>query len=118
MPDFVERPSRPTIRPDWSRHPTGMDALGGADPFIMEPDGRCQLFVPSGLKDGPLPTHYEPVESPVANPLYPASRSIRRRSSGRGPATSCTTPQDPRFPYVFTTYPPDRAALRRHRHAA
>jgi formate dehydrogenase major subunit len=48
-----------------------MDALGGDDPFIMEADGKCQLFVPSGLKDGPLPTHYEPVESPVANPMYP-----------------------------------------------
>ncbi len=28
------------------------------------------LFVPAGLVDGPLPTHYEPVESPVANSLY------------------------------------------------
>ena len=69
-PDFVlGKP--PGMRPDWSRHPTGMDALGGDAPFIMEPDGRCLLFVPSGLRDGPLPTHYEPVESPVANPLYP-----------------------------------------------
>ena len=54
------------MRPDWSKQPHGMDALGGDDPFIMEADGKCQLFVPSGLKDGPLPTHYEPVESPVA----------------------------------------------------
>ena len=42
--------------------PQGMDALGGDDPFIMIADGKCLLFVPSGLKDGPLPTHYEPVE--------------------------------------------------------
>ena len=28
----------------------------------------ASLFVPSGLKDGPLPSHYEPVESPVRNP--------------------------------------------------
>ena len=30
----------------------------------------AMLFVPSGLKDGPLPTHYEPVESPVRNLIY------------------------------------------------
>ena len=36
----------------------------------MIADGRASLFVPTGLKDGPLPTHYEPVESPVKNPLY------------------------------------------------
>ena len=45
--------------------------------FIMEPDGKCQFFVPSGLKDGPLPTYYEPVESPVANALYPAADEPR-----------------------------------------
>ena len=48
----------------------GMDALPGTAPFIMRPDGLGWLFVPGGLVDGPLPTHYEPVESPVANPLY------------------------------------------------
>jgi hypothetical protein len=42
-------------------------ALSGSDPFIMEADGKCMLFVPSGLKDGPLPTHYEPIESARLN---------------------------------------------------
>ena len=37
----------------------------------MKADGKGWLFAPSGLVDGPLPTHYEPYESPVANPLYP-----------------------------------------------
>ena len=63
VPDFVAG-KRPDYRPDWSKHPHGMDALGGDDPFIMEADGKSQLFVPSGLKDGPLPAHYEPMESP------------------------------------------------------
>ena len=39
----------------------------GDKPFIMHPDGVGWLFVASGLKDGPLPTHYEPLESPVRN---------------------------------------------------
>jgi formate dehydrogenase major subunit len=102
VPDFIKtRP--PSFRPDWSKHPRGMDAHSGTDPFIMEADGHCQLFVPSGLKDGPLPTHYEPVESPVANPLYgqqfnPAAKLWTR------PGNELHAPEDPRFPYVFTTY--------------
>ena len=48
----------------------GLDALSGTDAFIMKADGVGWLFVPTGLVDGPLPTHYEPAESPVHNPLY------------------------------------------------
>ena len=36
----------------------------------MQADGKGWLFAPKGLVDGPLPTHYEPQESPVPNPLY------------------------------------------------
>jgi formate dehydrogenase major subunit len=101
-PDFVlTKP--PDMRPDWSKRPEGMDALGGDDPFIMEADGKCELFVPSGLKDGPLPTYYEPVESPVANLMYrqqmnPAAKLWPRRGNEIHP------PQDPRYPFVLTTY--------------
>ena len=67
-PDF--EPSKP---PDYRPAPgaTGMAAIAGDDPFIMKPDGVAWLFAPSGTKDGPLPTHYEPLESPVGNLLYP-----------------------------------------------
>ena len=49
---------------------------------MMLADGKGRLFVPTGLRDGPLPTHYEPIESPVRNPLYrqqanPAARPLR-----------------------------------------
>ena len=41
-------------------------------PFIMNAEGVGRLFVPlAGLADGPFPEHYEPAESPVANPLHP-----------------------------------------------
>ena len=33
----------------------GTEALGGARPFTLHPDGVGWLYVPSGLKDGPLP---------------------------------------------------------------
>ncbi len=101
-PDFVKT-KRPDMRPDWSKHPTGMEALGGDDPFIMEADGKCQLFVPTGLRDGPLPTHYEPVESPVRNLLYPQQHNPTAKLWER-PGNEYNPPEDPRFPYVFTTF--------------
>ena len=36
----------------------------------MKSDGKAWLYVPTGLVDGPLPTHYEPYESPIKNPVY------------------------------------------------
>ncbi|MEJ2285630.1 MAG: molybdopterin dinucleotide binding domain-containing protein, partial [Desulfobacterales bacterium] len=58
--------------PDASGDPEdiGLEGLSGRQPFIMKPDGVGWLFAPNGLVDGPLPTHYEPVESPVKNLLY------------------------------------------------
>ena len=104
-PDAIdfEESKRPDYQPDWSREPQGMDALSGSDPFIMIADGRCSLFVPSGLKDAPLPTHYEPVESPVKNALYaqqdnPAAKKWARDDN------AYHAPADPRYPYAFTTY--------------
>ena len=100
--DF-EKEKRPDYIPDWSKEPAGMDALSGHDPFIMIADGKSSIFVPSGLKDAPLPAHYEPVESPVKNALYKqqdnptakkwASDDNRYHEVG-----------DPRFPYALTTY--------------
>ena len=75
-----------------------MDAIGGADPFIMMADGRAWLYAPSGLLDGPLPTHYEPIESPVDNLLYPddpgepggAALDAPGQPARRSPATRAT----------------------------
>ena len=39
-------------------------------PFIMLPEGQGRLFS-FGVNDSPLPIHYEPAESPMANVLYP-----------------------------------------------
>jgi formate dehydrogenase major subunit len=102
VPDF-SADKAPGYRPDWSQTPHGMQALAGDSPFIMEPDGKAMIFAASGIKDGPLPTHYEPVESPVRNPLYdqqlnPAAKIWER------PGNELAPPSDPRFPYVFTTF--------------
>ena len=103
VPDF-EPTKRPDYRPDWSKNPHGMDALGGDAPFIMEADGRSMLFVPSGLKDGPLPTHYEPIESPVANALHPNRQVNPAAKLWQRPGNELHAAQDPRFPYVFSTW--------------
>ncbi len=72
VPDFIaDRP--PDYKPP--RDATGPDALVYDDPFIMQADGKAWLFVPTGLTDGPFPTHYEPQESPFTNPLYEQQRN-------------------------------------------
>jgi formate dehydrogenase major subunit len=47
--------------------PDGGWPPGEKRPFIMRPEGVACLFASCGLADGPLPEHYEPVESPVRN---------------------------------------------------
>jgi formate dehydrogenase major subunit len=99
VPDF-ERTKPPDYRPPPGA--SGPAALAGDDPFIMQGDGKGWLFVPAGLIDGPLPTHYEPVESPVANPLYgqranPTRKDYPRPDNPMNPAGTAV------FPFVFTT---------------
>jgi formate dehydrogenase major subunit len=83
----------------------GLEALDGDKPFGMHPDGRGWLFVSSGLKDGPLPAHFEPLESPVRNAIYPEHQTNPPASKKERPDNPYEkSPGDPRFPYVLTTY--------------
>jgi formate dehydrogenase major subunit len=101
VPDFpVDK------RPDYrgSDEAKGMDAIDGDDPFIMMADGVAWLYAPSGLLDGPMPTHYEPLESPLENPLYPdihANPAALRWTRDDNPYAE---PGDPRYPCVATTF--------------
>jgi len=82
---------------------SGMDAHSGSDPFIMQLDGRAQLFVASGLKDGPLPAHYEPLASIMENAVYAQQHNpdAQRFSRSDNPSNEAV---DPKYPYVLTTY--------------
>jgi formate dehydrogenase major subunit len=100
--DFSKKKS-PDYVPDWSKHPGGMDAIRGDAPFLMLADGRAALFVPAGLKDGPLPTHYEPVESPVRNALYRQQDNPAAKKWPM-PENAYHEVGDPHYPYVMTTY--------------
>ncbi|MGW4115490.1 formate dehydrogenase [Actinosynnema sp. NPDC004786] len=104
VPDFEER-KPPDYRP--APGDTGVAALSGIDPFIMQSDGKAWLYAPAGVVDGPMPTHYEPQDSPFPNALYGQRRNPARlvyphehnryQPGGGEPGSEV-------FPYVVTTY--------------
>jgi formate dehydrogenase major subunit len=72
----------------------------------MKADGKGWLYTPTGLVDGPLPTHYEPQESPVRNLLYAQQGNPARKIYGRPDNPSNPSPPELHgevFPFVFTT---------------
>ncbi len=101
VPDFPEHK-----QPDYQPSPDakGLDAIAGDAPFVNMADGRGWLFAASGLRDGPLPTHYEPVETPVSNLLYPGQTHSPTVKQFHRPDNRYHEIADPRFPYVITTY--------------
>jgi formate dehydrogenase major subunit len=97
-------------RPDYVPEPdaTGPAGIGGTDPFIMQSDGRGWLYVPAGLVDGPLPAHYEPQESPLANVVHPRqqrnpARQVMSRPENRYQPSGAEPGSDV-YPFVFTTF--------------
>src|SRR6185436_9052173 len=101
VPDFAKA-KRPDYRPPADAK--GDDAIAGDQPFIMHPDGLGWIWVASGLKDGPLPTHYEPLESPVGNPLYGQQTNPAAQPKERPDNAYARSSGDPRYPHVLTTY--------------
>ena len=85
-------------------HGKGTQALGGARPFTLHPDGVGWLYVASGLKDGPLPAHYEALESLIQNPLYGQQTNPAANKKERQENPYSNSVGDARFPYVLTTY--------------
>jgi formate dehydrogenase major subunit len=101
-PDYKK--DLPPTTPDDLDSGVGVVGLGGARPFTLHSDGVGWLYVPSGLKDGPLPTHYEPLESVAGNPLYAQQVNPAAQKKERPDNPYAESFGDPRFPYVLTTY--------------
>ena len=82
----------PMENPDGTINPKGKYS------FIMRAEGHACLHAPS-LKDGPLPEHYEPVESPVQNLIS---------GQQNNPAIKIWRPEEigtsEEFPIIATTY--------------
>jgi formate dehydrogenase major subunit len=104
VPDF-----KADMPPDYvpGEGATAEDALRGDDPFVMQADGKGWLYAPSGLVDGPLPTHYEPHESPVRNPVYGTQANPTRERLERDDNRYHPTAGEPGagvFPFALMTY--------------
>ncbi|MEV1113405.1 formate dehydrogenase, partial [Micromonospora sp. NPDC049751] len=102
VPDF-EKTKAPSYRPP--PNTSGVAGIAGDDPFILQGDGKGWLYAPSGVLDGPLPTHYEPVESPVRNPLYRQQANPTRKVYIHPINNLNPSPPEQHsdvFPYVFT----------------
>jgi formate dehydrogenase major subunit len=100
VPGFVKG-KPPDFEPEVGAE--GLDAIPGDAPFTLNEDGLGWLFVPKGLQDGPLPTHFEPLESPVSNELYSRNTNPPEHWFTRGD-NRFAPPGDARFPFVITTY--------------
>jgi formate dehydrogenase major subunit len=69
--------------------------------FIMLPEGVAKLYA-ADFAEGPFPEHYEPVESPVENPLHPKVGSNPAAQVFRSDLDPLGSSKE--FPYVGTTY--------------
>ena len=100
-PDFP-----PDKAPDYRPPPgaAGMAAIAGDQPFIMKPDGVAWLFAPGAAKDGPFPAHYEPVESPLHNLLYPDQEDSPTVRYFQGPLNVLAHTPESEYPIVATTF--------------
>jgi formate dehydrogenase major subunit len=71
-------------------------------PFIMNPEGTARLFTRAMMRDGPFPVHYEPFESPIANPIAPNVRGNPAARVFKGDLEQFGDASD--FPYAATSY--------------
>jgi formate dehydrogenase major subunit len=84
--------------------PTAAPGPDAPLPFIMTAEGTGRIFS-NGVADGPFPEHYEPVESPVQNPLHPevsGTPAAFHYDAKAGRPNRYGTAAD--FPYVATSY--------------
>jgi formate dehydrogenase major subunit len=87
--------------PDFKADSKPSDHMG---PFIMNPEGVGRIFAPlAAFADGPFPEHYEPVESPIANPLHPQQSNNPVAKKFKSDLDKFGTPAEG-FNVVCTTY--------------
>src|SRR5450432_1468459 len=87
--------------PDFKADSKPKDHMG---PFIMNAEGVGRIFAPLGaFADGPFPEHYEPMESPVENPLHPKQTHNPVVKRFKTPDDKYGTVQDG-YTVICTTY--------------
>jgi anaerobic selenocysteine-containing dehydrogenase len=72
----------------------------------MKADGKAWLFAPTGLAEGPFPEHYEPLESPIVNPLSKTQINpvVKVFDTDKGKEIGDNVGTPDKFPIVCTTY--------------
>ena len=84
---------------DYGTQPPGSDT----GPFIMSAEGVGRLFAVDKIANGPMPEHYEPVESPIdTNPLHAAV--VSDPTVRIYPEDKEFIGSNKEFPFVATTY--------------
>lgn len=101
VPDFTKTKAPDYVPPAGA---TGDEGLRGDAPFIMHGDGVGWIWVAQGLKDGPLPAHFEPLESLLENRLYRQQVNPAADPKVRPDNAYAASPGDPAYPHVLTTY--------------
>ncbi len=87
--------------PDFKPDSKPSDHMG---PFIMNPEGVGRIFGPLGaFADGPFPEFYEPIESPIDNPLHPKRTHNPVVKRYKTPDDKYGSPQEG-YTVVCTTY--------------
>jgi formate dehydrogenase major subunit len=87
--------------PDFKVDSKPSDHMG---PFIMNPEGVGRIFGPlAAFADGPFPEHYEPMESPIANPFHPQQSNNPVARKFKSDMDKLGTPAEG-FNIVCTTY--------------
>ena len=112
VPDFEANKRPDYVPPDGAK---AQDAIGGADPFVMQSDGKAWLFAPQGpastgrcRRTTSRRSRRWRTRSTASSRTRPGRRS-GRRGTGRNPARSDV------FPYVVHHLPADRAPHGRRR---
>ena len=71
-------------------------------PFIMNDEGVARIFTRALMRDGPLPVHYEPFESPVVNLIAPKIQGNPAARIFKDDLAKLGTTKD--YPIAATTY--------------
>lgn len=71
----------------------------GYDPNVFQ---VAPIGGEGGMAEGPMPVHYEPVESPVKNPMFKQQSNPMVRPPGAPEYQKLGTTKE--YPYVLTTY--------------
>jgi formate dehydrogenase major subunit len=101
VPDFkatdTALPTNPPVAP----------SVSAANAYLMQPWGMGHLFAPTGLADGPLAEHYEPIETLFKNAMSgqqsnPAAKIMTNKDNPD--VDKLAAVGDPNYPIIGTTW--------------